>query len=457
MDKAAYRLFHDKVGVARLHEQQWKIAFDPIIYGLLENIKTAAHAYTRNFSVPEVEISLSANQPHPKRCARMAGLLELEEGGRLFDRTDIFMDRPVRINGKKDEFAKPGKNARTTGDFGIPASIRGGYLMEALKLALSEMDMRIDGIPLRYVKAPKREILREVYKYMENNSMFVYHSDDSSLSLKCGDGMAYFNLDIAGCDCSQGPAVFRMLRQCTPDDQLWLIDLLIEQCAQECVLGYGAAKLRFKPVTYFEYSGTLLTTMLNNIANMCIGVHIIRNVDLTSVECCRASLEKVMLNCGWSCPAVRCDVFEGIQFLKTSPCYLVNGEIDAILNLGVILRVLGQKRGDLPGRGDLERRAFEFTAGLVSGFKHAGDHVFMSLLRSLYPKVEAIYGSNCLRYLEGSDIGSCDTNSLARRYGLQVQDIEEMCTLYQNSAYGDVIHCRASNAILELDYGLGIK
>lgn len=378
--------------------------------------------------------------------------------GRFECLEDLFMDRPVQVNVKPDEWAKPGKNPRAVNDFGVAASIRAGWLPEAIKTAMASVQWVVGDAACMFVKSPDVSVLSRLFQRMYRSSLFVYHSDDSSLSLKCTDGMFWCNLDISSCDTSQGPSVFEFLYLLTPDNEVLLrvMSLLLSQCSQPCKVGHGRRRLLFRPLRYFEYSGSLLTTLLNCVASFSIGRQILEGWKGGTRAQARAHVDAVLKDCGWLVTCEEERTFQGLQFLKHSPCFTEGGEIVACTNLGVILRALGQKVGNLPS-GDPYVSAQRFNAGLVAGFVHCGNTSLLRLLRSLFPLEKDTvvrHGSNITRFHTGGSELPISDSSLLERYQLSIGAYQELLDLLSVSTVGSLIDCHASRTIIHRDYGL---
>jgi len=295
---------------------------------------------------------------------------------------------------------------------------------------------------------------------MKEEPVFLYFSDDSSASFRClVDGkvsMVYANMDISSCDSSQGPSVFESLLEMCPHVARPHMEALLRQCQSEAVCGHGYRKIRVKPIGYFEYSGSVLTTTLNNIANLNIGVSLYDRLPLLPLDELKVEIERRLSNCGWKCTIEWCENIHQVQFLKCSPCLTIHGEVVPFLNFGVILRSLGQKSWDLPGQGELQSRAYAFNAGLVSGFQHAGETELLSLLRYKFPLkgVTPLYNSNIVEYMShGIKTPILDCTCLCR-YGLSRGHYDELLALLAGADHGDLIRCEASDVIMKVDYGL---
>lgn len=407
-------------------------------------------------------IRLAAQERHDKQALRIAALAAMEAEGCVDAVHDTFMRTLVKLNFKKDEWAKPGKNGRIVCDMSTPASIRGGWLCSIIKEAWTTYTPSGARGRSRFVLSPNRDVLRDVFRELSTSDFFVYHSDDSCLSLRCSDGMLWCNLDISSCDASNGAAIFEALLILVPDCVRPIVYDMLEQCKSLAQLGHGASKMVFAPVGYFEYSGTTLTTLLNNIANIIIGHQLLECPYGTIADSTEWVQERLRF-CGWFCTIEVCRKLEGIQFLKNSPHFTTDGQIESCLNLGVMLRALGQKCGTIPG-GMTPANCHLFNCSLVRGFVHAGTHALTVALRNKFSADAEAVHTNATLHLSGSDTGYVTAWSLCNRYsGVKIdgeessmteEDLQYLIELIERSQYGSLINCRASRMILKLDYGL---
>jgi len=403
---------------------------------------------------PGVEINIDAHKPHDKLRPRTRAHLEITQNG-WNDSEHTFMSRPIQLNLKTGEFAKPDKFGRITCDLTTPASLRGGWLVGVMKECWSQLmgdDLVFGRGKVKFVKSPNFETLSCAFNDLIIGDCFYFHSDDSCLSLKCSDGVLRMNMDIAQCDSTQGPMVFQTFCEMVPSIYLTTAFDLLRQCMCVAQLGYGHTKMLFQPYWYFEYSGTTLTTLLNNIANFCIGVQLM-DISFGSIAQTTLKIKEILDVCGWSVTFDVCTHIEEIQFLKCSPFLVASGLYSPFLNFGVILRVLGQKYGDLDGSGDIEIRGYNHNSGVVRGLIHAGRSSLMDLLERMFCADVKAVDINATKFLGDLRMEYAIEDSIVRRYGITVGMYHELLTLIASSGHGDLIHCRASDMILHKDYG----
>jgi len=195
------------------------------------------------------------------------------------------------------------------------------------------------------------------------------------------------------------------------------------------------------------HSGSTLTTFANNIANFYLGLSIYNgtHAGMTKQEVVDI-IPRLCGELGYKVTVEVCDVIEDVQFLKHSPVYTVDGKISAALNLGVILRTLGQTDGELTMSPE------HFLSGIINGFKHAGNSTLMRVLRKHVISTKVIAKHYLIAHSSGRE-GLLDDNSLVRRYRLSLDEYHDLCSILDSAGIGDVIRTEASIKIMKRDYG----
>lgn len=358
----------------------------------------------------------------------------------------------------KYEVARFDKVCRMTVDMSTPRSLLCGWLIDVIKDELVKTRYWYKGVPVQFVKSPNPEVLSKAYSDMFCSSLVLYFSDDVAGSLECADGILRFNMDISSCDSSNGIAIFTLLLKLAPEPYTSLIRAAIDQCRLPIKIGYGSQSILAKPTTVFEYSGSILTTLLNNMAVLMLVTHILRDYDRKkTVSQNKRAIEDRLLTASHKVTMEWCEEFEDIQFLKTSPCFTVSGEIVAILNLGVILRACGRTNGDYAGRGCLVKRISKHNSAWVLGLKHAGNHALLRVLQQKFPPrsgTKPIYSNKAAESFTDGNQSILDEVSVARRYRLDRGEYDEMLQLLVGAGIGDGIVCSASRKILLKDYSI---
>jgi len=391
------------------------------------------------------------SQPHPKKKVREQAYRELLDRGIINSR--IWKDT-VAGKFKKDEIAKNMKYPRLIADLTTLVSLMGAHYVSEIKTAMSieHISLTADD-SCRYIKSPDQEALSDAFNFLINSTRgvkFIYHSDDSSLSV---NGQLY-NMDISSCDGSHTEMIFTALAQTVEGSIRKNISATIDQLKRDFVVKSvhdKNYKCRFTHDMPILFSGSVLTTLTNNLANYLIFTSIVSSGATTEAEIIQAAR-----NVGYVVTLQKCNTYHELQFLKHSPVS-VGGVIKPLINIGVILRALGQCKGDVPGSSKipLEKRFNAFNKSIFQCFQH-GEHAFITcgLQKykdcSLIAEYKEFYNTtvNPKHFL-------VDADEVTKRYGLPGDALYELCDLYQWSGIGSQIRCRLSTAALVMDYSLG--
>lgn len=414
-------------------------------------------------------VEYHSNLPHIKRALRVQSLQILKDTSAFLE--GIFT-RKVEGKVKFPEFAKPGKYPRMIGDYTCPGSLYGGFLMDSIKEAFSEEYSAFDGHKMVFVKSPNREVMLDVFHKLVNPELltFVYHSDDSCAGVRCEDGMLWMNVDISSCDTSNRSPVFEWLEYvCESSAYLKVMKGMVAQCRNPLYIANPFSKkekLKFKSSEPIEYSGSLLTTALNNVASSNIGLAFSCEVEKLRSEggrLTRSAVVELMIksarNVGY---LVTCEVvteIEGIQFLKNSPFTTQGGGLDFFLNLGVVLRSLGSCDSDLPGKSSesLYVRAYRHVSSVLKGYCHAGNNDVFNALRQKFPIREEVGTCDVKIWYHASEMDSVEympNSALCKRYGCTEAEIEQLVFHINECDIGTIVSCSALEKIYKLDYGI---
>lgn len=418
-------------------------------------------------NMPEdaVAIERFVDQPHPKKEMRRSALRTIRETGGYYG--TCWMDK-VDYKVKKAELAKPGKYPRGIGDLTAPGSIRGGFLIDAVKDAFVQ-GHDTGRLFFEFVKSPVMEKLEQVFNRLTsaNENYFVYHSDDSTMSFAGAERSRQFDVDIKSCDGSHMDVIFELLKSMMMCEQYEeSIEAIFQQCKKDCEVFNPFTrkeKIKLRPVGYVLYSGSVLTTVINDIANSLIALRVAYYLERGEHGLEGGDLvEQAAFDVGYLVTCVEAKEVEDIQFLKHSPVLNCNGELKPVLNLGVILRTFGQCDGDLPGRtrDGIAYRSLMFNTQLVQSYKHAGDSSLLEVLRELYPKTEIAKRFRTTKIQKRSESsggytsGKLSDDSLLRRYGISGPEWRQFLQAIKDSdvcscIVGDVVH-----KVLDKDYSL---
>lgn len=367
---------------------------------------------------------------------------------------------------KSGEVLAKGKYLRAVGDLTCPGSTACGYYMDWVKEAFSETHASMHSHRARaeFIKAPTKDMLTKCFTNLINPQglYFSYFSDDSCLGATCVDGTLMCNMDISACDGSNYDPVFNLLKKGMDVDPRFSedIEMAFAQCKLPCKITSDDYKesVTLNPKFYTLYSGSVLTTSINNMANTLIFLAVSKRYSplMTKAELIRVIAESAK-SVGYLLKVQVCEKVEQIQFLKHSPFLDDQGEVGYFLNLGTMFRGLGTCQGDLPGRAKvpLQERAALFTSEVVRSFVHAGDSVITEALRRFIvdKRIKMKGGDSVWSKGDGPPPKPVPVRAFADRYGITTSQIEELVLMIGQSGYGTVCGCKQLDTIFALDYG----
>jgi hypothetical protein len=351
----------------------------------------------------DYELKLYAEQPHAKRKMRMRALRSILTKGDWYHRT---FNRRVTGKVKRAELAKNLKATRLINDLTCEGSLLCGFVADQIKKAMAKFTA---DKWYSFIKSPNLVDLTSVFKKLvnpEGQLYFPFFSDDSCVSIRCSDGIFMANVDISSCDGSHTKAIFNFLRAVTRHDSrlFRFVDGAIKQCEMPLSLLSGATSKRvvLKPTSPVLYSGSTLTTLINNFANIAIAFAIKTRLqaraDITKAEC-KELVRFAAEAAGYIVTVDVCDTYHDLQFLKHSPCLNTQGEMVPVLNLGVMLRSFGSCWGDVPtfrkqfgSKLSFRQRRFLWNVAQVQCYKNCVTHPFLSALRSRFRHHEEVVG-----------------------------------------------------------------
>lgn len=320
---------------------------------------------------------------------------------------------------------------------------------------------------IRFVIKPEQQALCAAFEDLIDPPTRIFmslFSDDSCISLRTPTGVKMFNMDISSCDASHTEAVFHLMRDMFMDPLRPDIQRLIDQCKLPIkILDLGDTsprprRVKLKPEGPRLYSGATITTVINNIANCCIGLASSYRNAQTADDIIDAAR-----SVGYVITLQECRTYHDLQFLKHSPCRDIHGKLTAVLNLGVLIRATGSCHGDLPGRGPIAPRAKSFQHGLLRGLYPRTTFTFIENMKANFaqntPDEEMVkFVEKHLPYEKPSAdvVATIADDELYTRYSLTAFEVMEMNEIARHAAYNTTIACDALSLILEKDYGLSV-
>lgn len=172
------------------------------------------------------------------------------------------------------------------------------------------------------------------------------------------------------------------------------------------------------------YSGSTLTTFINNLASALI----CESIALSDINCI-SDIEQAALRVGYKVSIDACNRPCDLQFLKHSPAGVT---MFPLLNVGVLLRASGFCRGDLPGRGDLEKRASRQQAMLLNGMYPHVSFPFLHRLKATCKRTDEAL--TCEKSLSDKGLTTLTNEEVFERYTLSNIDyiiLDSLVTGYQ--------------------------
>jgi len=374
---------------------------------------------------------------------------------------------------KKQEVAKPGKATRTVVDLSVAGSLQGFVLSKIMKYALSEL-LDVEGPDghtygqILFCLKPEPSLLVDIFKNLidpPTTAFVVLFSDDACYSCRRPDGSVFkCNLDLTKCDLSHTEALFDLLIELTPDHAREDMRRLVEQCLLPLYIydkNDRSNKVVVKPKCPVLYLGVTITTLINNLALYLLSWSLFKSKASTPREVIEAAAQV-----GYIITIVDCtDDYHKLQFLKHSPCMDTDGELCAVLNLGVLCRSSGRTKGDLPGRkkDGLELRARRFQNALLNGM-YPRTHFELKrrmLLSTCTADAKSIaVVKKMFEYKVDSDAKrehTIDDAELFARYDLTDGEIQEVNSLLGSCEYEQSVASSGLDKILNADYGLSCR
>jgi hypothetical protein len=247
------------------------------------------------------------------------------------------------------------------------------------------------------------------------------------------------------------------------------MNVLVEQCQLPIQIidqNDRRNKVVLEPHTPRLYSGSTITTLINNLANILICKSIVDSPTLRGPRDIALAAAQV----GYILTCEPCHQAQDIQFLKHSPAYDTEGNLCAMLNIGVLLRASGTCRGELPGKSKipLETRAMTFQLSLLKGmYPRTHTPLLTNMIESCSTIHEELLQQNRalhtreMQYkveVHPNDAHHYFTNEETfKRYRLTDEEISYVVDGFGNGSFEDSFANSGLDKILKVDYGLGCQ
>jgi hypothetical protein len=419
----------------------------PVLEPFLKYVRT----FDITYDTTENEVEAIIDEPHPKKKLRQQTWGEIKNQNTTDRLWNHLKHKSVTAN-VKHELAKHGKHVRLVFNMHVPASLQGAVVTSKFKCAIASEPFRYRGGLIEFIKSPEPRILKKVFERLINppgRYYFVYFSDDSCLSFRDAKGVPQiYNMDISKCDASHGPKLFEAFTLMGhPGTVREILNQLVDQCRQRFRV-YSADKLEkcdFQAEDPILFSGSTITTLINDLANVAICMSIVND----NFEDIKGSAYKV----GYMVTMELCRTMYDIQFLKHSPVYDTKGVLRALFNLGAWLRTLGSCHGDLLGKGDISKRAFDFNCALTRGMYPRVNCELFDCFRVDGPLIHDKLMDHTMTYKTSTDETYTVTlGELSQRYGPNCDWSELASVLHSQRHFGLHYCCDAVNLALNKDY-----
>lgn len=475
-DKEEIKTFNNlKISPYRGHRGVFRV-----IEGVMREVKSKLKRYTDVLGDNLEEQINNACSPHVKQKLRVKSIKELIQKGNMLN--SLFM-KDIKGKIKIPEFAKLGKKPRLIGDYTCPGSLLAGFLVPCLKAAQSEPIVR-GRSRFRFVYSTDSESLDSIFTEIDQSvyNEYVFFSDDMCCCLKTKGGKKWYNLDISSCDASNGLGVFERLLWMFDEHSAHssLLEKAILQCKQRLVIHHPNKKVRevitAKCSLPIEFSGTQLTTLLNNIASLSIAISISYTIDRMMEKDEFGILDKFAkivansaLAVGYEMTIDVCNNVEDVQFLKHSFYYKSDGSLGSFVNLGTLFRSMGTCWMDLPFNSkigeSLEGAARFRNWSVLQGYSHSG---LSAILDSLavspgYQKPAGEYKVLSTRLTREKTYSLYQDSvskrvpapicSICRRYDLSEMETNQMLQLLRIADIGMLLSSPAFTKVVAKDYG----
>jgi hypothetical protein len=327
-----------------------------------------------------------------------------------------------------------------------------------------------------------------------NHLNILIYSDDSVWSGNINGVDFAFNVDISSCDAGNKAGTFGLVYALLGQFRSDLALGLVSQCAKPIDMVNPENKeelMRVNMATFFEGSGTVLTTILNHVAMYMVGQAAVSLFGLRRLLINKwEDVSDLIKECGVcfghvltvdACLDGSSFCPEKIQFLKRSPLLTTSGKYVPCLNYGPVFRSFGSVEGDMVAEMvGLEPEEFSglsyeerwdlFGSRVIAGLVNEPSSLILGALRERYSRTPKNFGSwsdvsfgkeRCQfgGFQEAESLGagedSIEAWSLARRYSCSVEDLEVLVSQIKASKFGDVFSSYAVSAFFKVDYGVG--
>lgn len=391
---------------------------------------------------------------------------------------------PVEIFSKNGELLPKGKK-RGVGNLGPFRTAYSAWVLTHLKHAMEE-PFTYGNYVIRFVASPRSEVLDEVFQFLMNPPLgkchYVYFSDDCCFSMGCADGVFMANGDIKQCDGSHYNPLFNIVENLLAylprhlgggrNEYYQEISYAMAQLWAPAVFRnkYKLPNIKRESAMYkFNsrrlYSGSVLTTAVNNIANFCIAACLAQRAPDPSHLTKAQVPELYRLGAQDAGYLVKCIVAhkpEDLQFLKCTPAIDDSGQYRSLMCLGVHLRGFGLIDGDLPSvygssKVPLAERGGRYLKDVVVSRDNWGDHFLHRAFKDMTTRFTTVSDNTLREVMTTKFMGSAQVRfpieSLIKRYKCTADELLELAELISRATIGSIINHPSVSLLYEVDYG----
>jgi len=434
---------------------------------ILDSIKRTYTHHFDTYTDSILEALEHHGDSHPKAPLRIAAWKDIIDYNLIDDDLWNIPSKGTLYKMKIFEIAKPNKVPRMIGDLGVHASLQGFRITKFIKAAMATEPIEYMGGTIEFCPKPDPASLEAVFAKLidpPSRFYFVYFSDDSCLSIRVGEDVLRFNVDISSCDASHTGELFDLIQHMVPDSLASDMSSLIKQCQTPITIHSRADPrnhVTLRPSNPRLYSGSTLTTAINNLANLLIALSVAES-DCTNAQ----DVISAAAAAGYIVTCDDCTDWHKLQFLKHSPVLDETGHLRPLLNIGVLLRLSGTCKGDLPGskKVPLSERAASFQASLLNGAYPKAHFTLLDNMSSTCGRSTPLTDAVVAKIFEHKVLDTDDyphfrvrSDEVFRRYELDALGIAQVELGFGLCKYSEHYSADGTSTILLLDYGLSGK
>lgn len=397
----------------------------------------------------EQAIKIVSQQPHSKQKMRLNTYLNSLQDGSIVSFS--LGSKYVDVKCKYPEIAKPNKNIRLIIDCRIGRSLIGSLYMSCLKHHVGDREFVYGSCRFIFITGPKTDIMMHYFHELarpSNLKLLVVFSDDACFS----DGTVYGNADISSCDVTHSDSHYEWCRY------MWQFPEFIDKHLTEQQFGThvvvnphdSTQKIRFRPRRRKQQSGSTFTSLWNVELWRMIAHYWGHN----EVDLVEAAYE-----CGVVITVEYARKFGDLQFLKFSPVRDVTGTWRAVMNPGVLFRMSGRMKNDIPVKykgkriPSFQQRCDIAQSQLVNGYLQ---YFACPELLHLKPirTVQEVYTDDFKIRDIVSDSYTFTLSALVERYDATTTEVAQLSEQLSRCRTNTIVYNPLVSKILNKDYGI---